>query len=188
MTCFSYRLGILGFSGSPGIQQNAALLDHRSVVEWVRDNIAGFGGDPSRIVIFGQSAGGSAVDYYSFAWEKDPIVSGLISHSGTSLSFNPNTVEYAQRIWYNVSQAIGCGGPTDDAPAVLVCVRAANVTTVMAAAAKVPALPTIALAPATFHPTVDNITVFGNYEELSASGAFAKIPFLVGNTDFEAGW
>ena len=115
-------------------------------------------------------------------------MSGLISHSGTSLSFNPNTVEYAQRIWYNVSQAIGCGGPNDDAAAVLVCVRAANVTTVMAAAAKVPALPTIALAQATFHPTIDNITVFGNYEELSASGAFAKIPYLVGNTDFEAGW
>lgn len=188
MTCFSYRLGILGFSGAPGTQQNAALLDHRSVVEWIRDNIAGFGGDPSRIVIFGQSAGGSAVDYYSFAWKRDPIVSGLISHSGTSLSFNPNTVEYAQRLWYNVSQAIGCGGPNDDAAAVLVCVRAANVTTVMAAAAKVPALPTIALAQATFHPTIDNITVFGNYEELSASGAFAKIPFLVGNTDFEAGW
>ncbi|KAI4227238.1 MAG: hypothetical protein L6R36_002558 [Xanthoria steineri] len=182
----NYRLGILGFSGAPGLQQNAALLDHRSVVEWVRDNIAGFGGDPSRIVIFGQSAGGSAVDYYSFAWKRDPVVSGLISHSGTSLSFNPNTVEYAQRIWYNVSQAIGCGGPNDDAAAVLLCVRAANVTTVMAAAAKVPALPTLALAQATFHPTIDNITVFGNYEELSASGAFAKIPFLINLT--EAQW
>ncbi|KAI4252471.1 MAG: hypothetical protein L6R42_007953 [Xanthoria sp. 1 TBL-2021] len=184
----NYRLGVLGFSGAPGIQQNAALLDHRSVVEWVRDNIAGFGGDPSRIVIFGQSAGGSAVDYYSFAWKADPIVSGLISHSGTSLSFNPNTVEYAQSIWYNVSQKVGCGGPNDDAAAVLACVRAANVTTVLAAAAKAPALPTIALAQATFHPTIDNVTVFGNYEELSASGAFAKIPYLVGNTDFEAGW
>ncbi|KAL8845675.1 MAG: hypothetical protein Q9221_009168, partial [Calogaya cf. arnoldii] len=184
----NYRLGVLGFFGAPGIQQNAALLDHRSVVEWVRDNIAGFGGDPSRIVIFGQSVGVSAVDYYSFAWKRDPIVSGLISHSGTLLSFNPNTVEYAQRIWYNVSQSIGCGGPNDDAAAVLACVRAVNVTTVLAAAAKVPALPTIALAQATFQPTIDNVTVFGDYEGLSASGAFAKIPYLVGNTDFEAGW
>lgn len=104
MSFFCYRLGVLGFSGAPGIPQNVALLDHHSVVEWVRDNIAGFGGDPLRIVIFGQSAGGSAVDYYSFAWREDPIMAGLISQSGTSLSFNPNTVEYAQRIWYNVSQ------------------------------------------------------------------------------------
>ncbi|KAL9036167.1 MAG: hypothetical protein Q9180_004452 [Flavoplaca navasiana] len=184
----NYRLGVLGFSGAPGIQQTVALLDHRSVVEWVRHNIAGFGGDPLRIVIFGQSAGGSAVDYYSFAWKEDPIVAGLISHSGTSLSFNPNTVEYAQRIWYNVSQTIGCGGSNVDTAAVLSCVRAANVTTVLAAAAKVPALPSIALAQASFHPTIDNVTVFGNYEELSASGGFAKVPYLIGNTDFEAGW
>jgi carboxylesterase type B len=184
----SYRLGILGFSGAPGIQQNAALLDHRSIVEWVRDNIKGFGGDPSRIVIFGQSVGGSSVDYWSFAWKKDPIVSGLISHSGTSLSFNPNPPDYAQKLWYNVSQTIGCGGPSNDSAAVLSCMQTANITTLLAAAAKVPALPTIALAQATFHPTIDNVTVFGNYEELSASGSFAKIPYLLGNTDFEAGW
>jgi carboxylesterase type B len=128
------------------------------------------------------------VDYYSFAYKKDPIVSGLIAHSGTSLSFYPNTPEYAQRLWFNVSQTIGCGGPNDDASEVVACMRAADTARVLSAAAKVPALPTIALAQATFHPTVDNVTVFGNYEELSAAGAFAKIPFVAGNTDFEAGW
>lgn len=128
------------------------------------------------------------MDYYSFAWKKDPIVSGLISHSGTSMSFNPNTPDYAQTLWYNVSQTIGCGSASDDPAAVLACVRAANTSVVLAAAAKVPALPTIALSQATFHPTVDNVTVFSNYQELSDAGAFAKIPFLAGNTNFEAGW
>ena len=101
------------------MEKNAALRDHRTAVEWVRDNIAGFGGDPSRIVIFGQSAGGAAVDYWAYAWKNDPIVSGLIPMSGTSLSFVPNTVEYSQSIWYNVSQTIGCGGAADDAAAVV---------------------------------------------------------------------
>ena len=184
----SYRLGIFGFSGSPGIEQNAALLDQRSAVEWVRDNIKEFGGDPSRIIIFGQSAGGASVDYYSFAWKDDPIVAGLIPHSGTSLSFNPNTVEYAQSIWYNVSQTVGCGGPNDDAAAVLACVRTVDTSTVLAAAARVPALPTIALSQATFHPTIDNVTVFADYDDLTKAGAFAKVPMLAGNTDFEEGW
>ncbi|KAF2014736.1 cholinesterase precursor [Aaosphaeria arxii CBS 175.79] len=184
----NYRLGIFGFSGAPGLQQNAALLDQRSAVEWVRDNIEGFGGDPRRIVIFGQSAGGSSVDYFSFAWKNDPIVSGLIPHSGTSLSFNPNTPEYAQKIWFNVTETIGCGGASDDSASVVACVRSKDVQTVLAAAAKVPALPTIALAQATFHPTIDNVTVFGNYEELTATGQFARIPMLLGNTDFESGW
>lgn len=154
----------------------------------MRDNIAAFGGDPSRIVIFGQSAGGASVDYWSFAWKNDPIVAGLIPMSGTSLGFLPNTKEYSQSLWYNVSQAVGCGGPNDDAAVVLSCVRSQDTSVLLAAAARVPALPTQALAQATFHPTIDNITVFADYEQLSTSGAFAKVPLLVGNADQEDGW
>lgn len=185
---YSYRLGIFGFAGAPGVEKNAALRDHRAAVEWVRDNIEGFGGDSSRIVIFGQSAGAAAVDYWAYAWKNDPIVSGLIPMSGTSLSFIPNTVEYSQSIWYNVSQAIGCGGAGDDSAAVVSCVRSANMSAVLAASAKVPGLPSVGLTQATFHPTVDNITVFEDYQKLSEAGSFAKIPLLVGNADHEDGW
>lgn len=191
----SYRLGIFGFSGAPGLPQNVALLDQRAAVEWVRDNIDGFGGDPSRITISGQSAGGASVDYYSFAWTEDPIVAGLVPQSGTSLSFLPNTPDYAASLWYNVSQTIGCGGAglsnsntEEEASHVLACVRAADVASLLAAAAKVPALPTQALPQATFHPTVDNVTVFADYEARAAAGCFARIPLLTGNNDFEAGW
>ncbi|KAH7069523.1 cholinesterase precursor [Paraphoma chrysanthemicola] len=184
----NYRLGIFGFAGAPGVEANAALRDHRAAVEWVRDNIAAFGGDPTRIVIFGQSAGGASVDYWSFAWRTEPIVSGLIPMSGTSLSFLPNTKEYSQSLWYNVSQTIGCGGPNDDSTQVLSCVRSRNTSVILAAAARVPPLPTQATAQATFHPTIDNITVFADYEQLSASGAFAKIPMLAGNAHHEDGW
>lgn len=154
----------------------------------MRDNIKGFGGDASRIVLFGQSAGGASIDYWSFAHKQDPIVSGLIPMSGTSLSFLPNTKEYSQSLWYNVSQTIGCGGPNDDSAQVLSCIRAQDVSVILAAAAKVPPLPTLATAQATFHPTIDNITVFSNYEQLSESGMFAKIPLLAGNGNQEDGW
>jgi carboxylesterase type B len=82
----NYRLTIFGYPGSPDLKdQNPGLLDQRMSVEWVRDNIAAFGGDPKRIVLFGQSAGADSVDLYSHAWhDKDPIVSGLISQSGVS--------------------------------------------------------------------------------------------------------
>ena len=52
---FNYRLNIFGFPGAPNLEQNAGLLDQRMAIEWVQQNIAAFGGDPSRIVIFGQS-------------------------------------------------------------------------------------------------------------------------------------
>jgi cholinesterase len=52
----SYRLNIFGFPGVPGdksVAQNAGLEDQRMAVEWVRDNIEAFGGDPKRITMFG---------------------------------------------------------------------------------------------------------------------------------------
>jgi para-nitrobenzyl esterase len=59
-----YRLGVLGFLGDGsegGIPANLGLLDLVAAVRWVHDNAAAFGGDPDRITLAGQSAGGDAV-------------------------------------------------------------------------------------------------------------------------------
>jgi len=62
----NYRCGPLGFIAHPrlsgrspfGVSGNYGMLDQVKALEWVRDNIAAFGGDPDRVTIFGQSAGG----------------------------------------------------------------------------------------------------------------------------------
>jgi para-nitrobenzyl esterase len=54
----SYRLGALGYLHPEGLgDDNLGLLDQLTALQWVRANIAGFGGDPKRVTIFGQSAG-----------------------------------------------------------------------------------------------------------------------------------
>ncbi|MFE5481637.1 carboxylesterase/lipase family protein [Streptomyces sp. NPDC056527] len=58
---FNYRVGIEGFGQIEGAPPNRGLLDQVAALEWVRDNIRAFGGDPERVTVFGQSAGGGSV-------------------------------------------------------------------------------------------------------------------------------
>ncbi len=58
---FNYRVGIEGFAQIEGVPANRGLLDQVAALEWVRDNIRVFGGDPDRVTVFGQSAGGGSV-------------------------------------------------------------------------------------------------------------------------------
>lgn len=60
LVSINYRLGAEGFLVVDGVPPNRAVLDWVAALEWVRDNIAGFGGDPHRVTVAGQSAGGVA--------------------------------------------------------------------------------------------------------------------------------
>ncbi|GAB2909370.1 carboxylesterase/lipase family protein [Nonomuraea fastidiosa] len=58
---FNYRVGIEGFAHLEGAPANRGLLDQVAALEWVRDNVAAFGGDPDRVTVFGESAGAGSI-------------------------------------------------------------------------------------------------------------------------------
>ncbi|KAL1587289.1 hypothetical protein WHR41_04432 [Cladosporium halotolerans] len=179
---FNYRVNIFGHPNAPGLEdQNVGLLDQRAAVEWTRDNIAAFGGDPSRIVIWGQSAGSISVDYYSFTYPEDPIAAGMSLDSGTSLSAL-TSADTAQSNFTFVAENVGCGGFDDDASGRLSCMRgvdADKINDFIATYAKSAQQPALG-----FRPVVDDKVVFSNYSERMLQGKQAKIPAIIGtNTE-----
>ncbi|MQY25148.1 carboxylesterase/lipase family protein [Nocardia aurantia] len=58
---FNYRVAMEGFAHFEGAPANRGLLDQVAALEWVRDNITAFGGDPDRVTVFGESAGAGSI-------------------------------------------------------------------------------------------------------------------------------
>jgi cholinesterase len=165
----NYRLNIFGFPRATFLpDMNLGLLDQRLAVEWVRDNIAAFGGDPKRITLFGQSAGGASVDYYTYAWTKDPIAIGFIPQSGSAspISLGSTNISAA---WYTASQNLGCGGIEKGADT-LACMRGKKWEDVYDAIEKRGVTPPVN----GFSPTADNKVVFGDIAKRRREGNFIK--------------
>ncbi len=92
MVSLNYRVGSLGFLAHPELSQesphhasgNYGLKDQIAGLKWIKNNIAAFGGDPEKVTIFGESAGGISVSMLCASPEAKGLFSGAISQSGGS--------------------------------------------------------------------------------------------------------
>jgi len=98
LVSIAYRVGSLGFLAHPGLSAespqhvsgNYGLLDMIAALQWIKQNIAAFGGDPNKVTIFGESAGGIAVSQLCASPLAKGLIEGAISESGGS--FGPPRV------------------------------------------------------------------------------------------------
>jgi para-nitrobenzyl esterase len=92
LVTLNYRIGVLGFFAHPAIDAeghvggNYGIQDQQAALRWVRDNIARFGGDPQRVTIFGQSAGGTSVLANVLSRDSAGLFKYAINESGARLS------------------------------------------------------------------------------------------------------
>ncbi len=112
LVTLNYRLGVPGFLQLEGAPANRGLLDVLAALEWVRDTIAVFGGDPANVTVFGQSAGATLVGALLAAPEAKGLFRRTIVQSGSGTgAFTP---EQAQRVTAAAADALGVA-PTVDA-------------------------------------------------------------------------
>ena len=198
---FNYRLGRFGFFAHPALSAakegplgNYAFMDQIAAVNWVKDNIAAFNGDPKQITIMGESAGGGSVHTLMQAPASKNLFQRAIimSGGGRSLmgerSLTEGTEQYhsAEQIGVNFAEKNGIDSNAPDALAKMRALSAEEVLdglSMMALFRPDPGKPTYVGG-----PLADGKIVLGSAQEMVESGAIARIPVMVGTTSQDIGF
>lgn len=161
---------MFGFSNSPEIpfnQQNSGFLDNRFALQWVQDNIKKFGGDPTKVTIFGESAGGDCVKQL-LAQPPSPLpFRAAIMESEAVAAIGNGLVSYNQ-----VAAHFNC----ELAISPLNCLRNVDAKAIQTY---------ITENSSGFFPVNDDTNVGYNSLPKILSGQFANVPILIGTNKNE---
>ena len=116
----NYRLASFGFFAPRGGITNFGLRDQQSGLRWVREHIEHFGGDPAKVMIYGESAGAMSVQMQALIPSSHGLFSSMLSESGF-----PSTrpLDYAISTSESFAQEVGCMNQTSNADDVLSCMK-----------------------------------------------------------------
>jgi len=182
LVSIAYRVGTLGFlahrelnaESKNGVSGNYGLLDMIAGLKWVRENISAFGGDPNKVTIFGESAGGIAVSMLCASPLAKGLFQGAISESGGSFG-PPRDVTYPGE---NLKTLKGAALAGDD------YAKKAGATSI-AELRKIPAdsLPG-GWGSGSAWPIIDGYVIPDDQYKLYEAGKFNDTPILIGyNSD-----
>jgi len=181
----NYRLGYLGFFAQSAIDAeshlkgNYGLMDQQSALRWVRRNIAAFGGDPRRITIFGESAGGQSV-YANLA---SPLAAGQFSGA---IAESGSYAEFQDYFSYVISLAQGETKGSAGVPSGAAIADSVGCTNQKASCLRsVPASTVVAGEPFPLYPFVDGTLLTQTIGAAFASGEFNHVPVISGTNHDE---
>jgi para-nitrobenzyl esterase len=184
----NYRLGRLGFFDHPALAEereageaggNYGLMDMIAALEWVRDNITAFGGDPTQVTIFGESAGGVAVTQLMVAERARGLFSKAIVQSGLGRQQGVVLGEVEGETMRS-TQARGAAWARD-----------AGVATTAEALRAVPAERLLEPSPNFYGGDLilnDGVIITTDIETAFATGQEAAVPLIIGTNSAEFWW
>ena len=173
LVTINYRMGVFGFFAHPALSKddargssgNYGLQDMVAALQWVRDNIAAFGGDPGNVTIFGESAGSFAVNAMMVVPQARGLFHKVIGESGAH--FGPSLAAATREASEANGEKFGAALAATTAEAL----RAKPATEVLAAAAKWQPW---------FSPAIDGVVLTEPVAATFAAGRQAQVPLLAG--------
>jgi para-nitrobenzyl esterase len=183
----NYRLGALGFLAHPALDNpstrntgNYGIQDQQAALAWVKQNISAFAGDPDRVTIFGESAGGFSVLYHLASQGSVRLFSRAIIQSGADAIKPQPMLRDAEALGQKFASAVGCG--SSSAPADAVCLRDKSVLDILTNQ-NVLNWPPLSLGPSA---NVDGVVLTKNVRDALQSGMFNRgVPIINGSNHDE---
>uniref|UniRef100_A0A673M662 Carboxylic ester hydrolase n=1 Tax=Sinocyclocheilus rhinocerous TaxID=307959 RepID=A0A673M662_9TELE len=173
-----YRLGILGYfsTGDKNAQGNWGFLDQIAALQWVQQNIDGFGGDPQSVTIAGESAGGISASFLTLSPKTKGLFQRGVFQSGvaTVMGYSVKDPQMLAKVVANVTE---CDFSSNEV--LTKCIKELTEEQIIDAAKRKHIFP---------GATVDGEFLKAQPEELLKSKDFHKVPILVGTTNHEFGW
>lgn len=179
----NHRLGALGFmrsaeTSAEGRGANVGLQDQQLALRWIQRNIAGFGGDPRRVTIAGNSAGAWGVCMHLLSPMSAGLFQRAILQSGACLNTPTRTTVQAQAATDVLAQQLGCPKGVGQ----LACLRSKPAQAIIDASSD-----PLDLLRTTYPwaPVIDGVTLPRKLEDMLQDGQVNKVPLLMGTTTDE---
>ncbi|KAJ6455465.1 carotenoid ester lipase precursor [Mycena sanguinolenta] len=181
----NYRLAAFGFLASAEVRAagvgNLGLQDQRQALRWIQKYISAFGGDPTKVTIWGESAGAISVSLQMLAngGNTEGLYRAAFMESGSPIPVGP--IENGQKYYDQIVAQVGCSGASDT----LECLRTVSFDALVAAQNETPFIFSYQSLVLAWLPRADGTFLSDNPQRLVQQGLVANVPFVTGDCDDE---